>query len=124
MGLGDRVVIKKMPESMPENPYDNFQVFAPYEEPQSPSNIYKSPLPGEDPKYILDAMQEPASLGTDRGRWSSKKMSALRWRLDLINNELSEGIEKVIWMDISTLIASDMSCLYEKLSHFIYRVRS
>lgn len=50
-------------------------------------------------------------------------MSALRWRLDLINKELSEGLDKVIWMDLSTLIASDMSCLYQKLSHFIYRVR-
>jgi hypothetical protein len=50
-------------------------------------------------------------------------MSALRWRLDLINKELSEGVDKVIWMDLSTLIASDMSCLYQKLSHFIYRVR-
>ena len=33
IGLGDRVVIKKMPQSMPENPYDKFQVQAHLEKP-------------------------------------------------------------------------------------------
>jgi len=84
IGLGDRVVIKKMPESMPENPYDNFQVLAHLEKPSPrflPHSLSVSFLP-----HSLSVSFLPHSLSVSFSFHDSRIVSSMTLSFLLIKH--------------------------------------